>query len=685
MSSLSFTKADCKCSEPLFSYKYLRTHRAGGIKLVRCFPHCCPSHSYANFCSTSIDLTSSNVTSGLEGGLAYVRMQLAGDPVFKVGDEIDASVVFDNVRAQDNLKGDWVPSLYWYYAEAKQEMVYHFNQNNCFGWHYGWVGTTKKSHRSLQHHLVGYVFRHAGGKSPPRLHVMASTISPPFIVMSYRRACVFCQKHRPPSDQVTDKPSLDATNCHCEGDLNLKYAKEPVFRKKTHAVCLDDTIILLPLVPRTLPSSSTKQSPLAKRTPRISTPPAISVVVIAPPRTPWMMETQLASLYAVVATPSLGFFPPATFRTLQHHLRRHVLRPFATKHLGLASNNIDEILLPSVLDDRVAVPSSSLDPIDSTLKAHCLDAVLSLVSLPLLRRHADHFTAAADHLLDRDGLLRAYEDWLAMLHDTVSTYVNATQGLEKLVAQLPRLPHPTLQNVLAQWKELPDTAATPGFDYFVAQVREVFMATKISPQPPIVPVMSPYNGRWIYDSTMSSANGSNISIATYLRGMFWGFCFELKLTDAALHMRSLLPAYNTIWSEFQLNGEPQVARVFPNGESTMSQLTSLLLGDYVGLHDNQSDQIRLALFGWPLGNTGNAGNEERRRAMRLSARFQQIGASNLQLQVALYEFTIERNDDATELSEMTAVQRLALYTRRQEVQSTQAAIANFDFRFRRSE
>ncbi|RHZ27513.1 hypothetical protein DYB37_009261 [Aphanomyces astaci] len=187
VAAVRFSKEECRCSHPLFSYKYLR-----------CFPHCCPEHSSTSFCATSIDLVcSQHGASGIEGGVAFLRMQSRGDPVLPVGAIVAASDVLSDARSHDNLRGDWVPSVYCYYNEATHEMVYQFNQATGFGWHYGWVGTAKTSHRSTQHVLIGYLFRHVATSSQePKFCVVASTSSPPFLVMSYRRACAFCQKLR---------------------------------------------------------------------------------------------------------------------------------------------------------------------------------------------------------------------------------------------------------------------------------------------------------------------------------------------------------------------------------------------------------------------------------------------------------------------------------------------------------
>ncbi|KAG3136759.1 hypothetical protein PC128_g25855 [Phytophthora cactorum] len=45
------------CSEedhPLFRREYARNNRERGVKLLRCFPHCCPEHARRSYCGCSV-------------------------------------------------------------------------------------------------------------------------------------------------------------------------------------------------------------------------------------------------------------------------------------------------------------------------------------------------------------------------------------------------------------------------------------------------------------------------------------------------------------------------------------------------------------------------------------------------------------------------------------------------------
>ncbi|KAG6572726.1 uncharacterized protein IUM83_18698 [Phytophthora cinnamomi] len=47
------------CSEdehPLFRREYARSNREKGVKLLRCFPHCCPEHVKRSYCGCSVHL-----------------------------------------------------------------------------------------------------------------------------------------------------------------------------------------------------------------------------------------------------------------------------------------------------------------------------------------------------------------------------------------------------------------------------------------------------------------------------------------------------------------------------------------------------------------------------------------------------------------------------------------------------
>ncbi|KAH9127223.1 hypothetical protein LEN26_009279 [Aphanomyces euteiches] len=196
--TIEFSKV-CPC-RTLFEPKYLRTHRVGGTKVLRCFPHCCPSHLYSSVCGSSVTLRVHGPQLGHV--VTYLHFDAAYEDPLRVGDTIMENAVLDNLRRQTHTAGEWIASQKcrrWCASlarEVKQRVV----------------GTTAGSvdPRDAFHSLRAYVF----AREPPRLRVLAVAQSPPFVVMSYRRACKACQRQSPEDEQAQLK-------CECDGIYRL--------------------------------------------------------------------------------------------------------------------------------------------------------------------------------------------------------------------------------------------------------------------------------------------------------------------------------------------------------------------------------------------------------------------------------------------------------------------------------
>ncbi|ETV65768.1 hypothetical protein, variant 3 [Aphanomyces astaci] len=555
------------------------THRAGSLKLIRCFPHCCPSHSFGNFCSTSIDL---KVTGATTDNVAYVHFQPTTDRILEPNDIIDAAIVVNNTRSMDNLKGEWIPSLYHYYHETRNETIYHFNQNNTFGWHYGWVGTSTKAHRTCPHRLVGYMFSSVSGHAKPMLRVVHATMSPAFIVMSYRRACYFCQKHRVPSSLPLDASPMSSA-CECEGEFNIS-THHPAHTQPYPSKQLK------------LPSSSSSSSPLPLPPPTES------------------LERDLHVLYAFMSVPSINFFA-AHMPSLESRVLKSLLHPLGVS-LGLNTYQKRLLGFPAFLrpsfpgnKDRLHHHSNTL----ASLQSVALDLLLSLFTFESLKQSEMAFATATPHLLHRDKLLSAYQSWLSNLHANLTTRLyplnltipDLVAHIQDAAAVVPLL-HPLLSStsLLTEYDD--------GFDYFVAQLREVYMAQQDAhrhvvsgyfPDSDMVPG-SGFNGQFLFDRTLSvvyeenSPPDEDISLPTLLRCLTIGYAFTLRhTTRPSLQITSSLRPFATIPSEFMLDSTPRVFRVFPNGESSMARLAGLSHGDYIATYSLNT--VSLDLFSWP--------------------------------------------------------------------------------------
>ncbi|OQR90170.1 hypothetical protein THRCLA_09417 [Thraustotheca clavata] len=539
---LTFAKEDCRCNRPLFDLKYLRTHRANSVKLIRCFPHCCPSHSYANFCATSMDLRVSNATPDVENDIAVVRFQTTSEIVYKIGDQIDAQEILMNLRRYDDNKAEWIPSEYQHYNKATQTMTYRFNHKNNLGWHYGWMGTSTKAHRTCTHQ--GYLLRKTA--SGQALSVVAVTTSPPFIVMSYRRACYHCQKHREADNEGLSTPSSGV--CECEGEFNVMQglsisSSPPVNQPSIQANAAPRSI------PRAVPAVDSNA-----------------------------MERQLAILYGFLQ------LPPAHVFTAQVQAKRLMaVPPVLTRFLpSLAPTNSNDLM---------------------NLKSCCIDMLLSTIgSFDILAQNIRQFAQSTSYLFVRGDLNQSYITWLVGHYHALNSRLNSLgTSIAHLTSRITLAASntPELQSFQAYLESLDqlDMANSSGFDYYVAQLREAegSLRTQMS-------VIYNYQSRWMFEKMRGhrfneSCPESDPSILTLLRCITMGYCFEMRLTDTALLLHSDLHAFNTVWSEFVFDQVPRVFRVFPNGESSMAPFSPLQHGDYIAYRHDQS--ITLRLFCWP--------------------------------------------------------------------------------------
>ncbi|KAF0685124.1 Aste57867_22949 [Aphanomyces stellatus] len=615
---MHFAKEDCACNAPLFSHKYLRTHRSGSLKLIRCFPHCCPIHSFGNFCTTSLDLKVANASDLVDTDVAYIHFEPTTERVIGVGDIIDAAPVHSDTRSMENLKGKWIPSLHRKVDATNHDIVYHFNENNGFGWHYGWVGTSTKAHRTCPHQMTGYIFREIVVDGKTMLCVLRRVSSPPFIVMSYRRACYFCQKHRASSTQDSK-----ATQCECEGEFNTsKDMSLPPLASPCTAVLPHDR----PLRPQ-------------------------------PPDT-HILERHLTILVAFVSIPSVHFFA-AQLPTLESRVLKSLLQPLGVA-LGLHASQKRALRFPSVVRAVNAHDTSSSSPDLESLKTLVLDLVLSQLTLESVRQNAAFFSAVVPRLLDRDALHAAYAAWLVHVHTQLTTrLVPMGLSIDQLTMHVMDTP------ALARVREYVDAAAAAdtslGLDYFVAQLREVFMASTQPPHEAGLETASPLTGHWIYDKTISFLYGDStpeldMSVTTLLRSLLMGYAFILDhRTPHMLHVKSDLRAFDSIASEFVLDQYPRVFRVFPNGESSMAPLSGLYHGDYIG--QKTSTGVSLDFFSWPL-------HAAQPHVLRLTCAF----STSKNDQVLMLTISLGQADaDATvDYAALAAIDRYATYQKAKE-------------------
>ncbi|KDO19815.1 hypothetical protein SPRG_14677 [Saprolegnia parasitica CBS 223.65] len=168
------------CShDTIFQPKYTRYQKAGKVKVLRCFPHCCPRHVYYRYCGTPITVHT-EMPHPPKPAAAYVSLlHLAPslEPEWAVNDVIEPVDV-------DRLTRDAGAS--WYVGRQKLEqqnvLTSVFNQDLAAGWTYGWASGRSQAVRDCQHHVKVYIFE----VSSSAWRVVAKVLSPGFKIETYR-------------------------------------------------------------------------------------------------------------------------------------------------------------------------------------------------------------------------------------------------------------------------------------------------------------------------------------------------------------------------------------------------------------------------------------------------------------------------------------------------------------------
>ncbi|KAH9137778.1 hypothetical protein AeRB84_000771 [Aphanomyces euteiches] len=562
--SVEFTKR-CPC-QSLFEPKYLRyvvlllvvpltnlcrscsTHRAGGTKVLRCFPHCCPSHVYSSVCGSSVVVRVQGPLASLRDVVTYLRFDACYENPVAVGDTIEENSVLSNLRRQTHVVGEWIASHYEVVDENVPSRMCEFSPKtqSTLGWHYRWVGGSARQQRRAVHYLRAYVF----AREPPRLRVLAVVESTPFIVMSYRRACKSCQRQSPEDER-------SGLKCQCEGIYKLAESSPIRHFQQT------------PLHP---PEPATAHFPMEMTVPGCED----------------RLEDALATIHFFIST-----FPVSVLAPYLEPLDT-VLR--STVHPPIAHPILHQI------QAHTGAPSERLAGWSQTLAALGVVLGFSTESTPFL--HA--FSAAhASSLLCKPDLERSYA--MFVQHH----YSNVARALMPLNITPHALSDEILTLCAVLHAEHPAAASiclekcrgfrpAVAFENFVAQMREIYMSFNAPPQAQPVSSNRPLDGCWRFRSMsiMFMSPQLSPSILSLMRASYMGLTFQIIQTSTCLLMRSHHSLTDKIWAEFQLDGTPQVHRVFPNGESSMACFDGLVHGDYLG-EIVSSNAVALTLFSWP--------------------------------------------------------------------------------------
>ncbi|OQR80953.1 hypothetical protein THRCLA_11906 [Thraustotheca clavata] len=287
---------------------------------------------------------------------------------------------------------------------------------------------------------------------------------------------------------------------------------------------------------------------------------------------------------------------------INRHVQQALLRPLLTK-LRVHPTMLDRYLATSnLIVPNVFQDTEDLKPPSPTndLETISINVLLELFQPQLLKKMQAHYVHQTDAILQKSSLISLYEAWKELLQTHINQYLTQTTRF-------------TNHNQFIQelCKIIPLQTPPNPFEAFVAQLRECYIA-KEQPQrvdPKVfvsTPQQPPFNGRWLYEIPAEQPVLSNaISMVTMLRWVTMAYSFRQYLDQNTLCVRSDLAMHPTIWSTFYLDNEYRVARVFPNGETTMREWSSQWLhGDYIGAIEDGA--IALTFYSWPMESSNLA-------------------------------------------------------------------------------
>ncbi|KAL8005110.1 hypothetical protein Plhal703r1_c08g0042611 [Plasmopara halstedii] len=211
------------CSEddhPLFRHQYARCNRQRGIKLLRCFPHCCPEHMPRSYCGTSVHVEvmfKENLPTVTQNSiLVCARFEPSRiDPNWPIN-RSNTSLEIDTQEDERKLEpGEIVPlpvsllttecsKLYqtvWIRADKEGDtkqrafpensVLYVLNNHRFPKWQYSYDSSITRRQREMTHHLAVYVFQLTDSTFESEVIealVLARHESPGFYLVSYRRS-----------------------------------------------------------------------------------------------------------------------------------------------------------------------------------------------------------------------------------------------------------------------------------------------------------------------------------------------------------------------------------------------------------------------------------------------------------------------------------------------------------------
>ncbi|ETV65846.1 hypothetical protein, variant 1 [Aphanomyces astaci] len=232
-----FLKPHKCCQEELFASDYIRTNKSGGLKSLRCFPHCCKGHKKKTFCGTGLGVETD--LPDCSAVLSYFSCH--GDPgstpdkdecpvQFQVGHTYNLLDFETHVKSKDNLFGSVFPGQR---VGSSRQFVIN-GDRQC--WHYGWCSS--RVGQKYTHCLNVYFFK---VEADTKLECIDAIESDPFHITSSR---VMRKKTRLAKRTIADvhggylsDKAAESSSGHSDAQIQSKRVKSTSLAKRD-LICL---------------------------------------------------------------------------------------------------------------------------------------------------------------------------------------------------------------------------------------------------------------------------------------------------------------------------------------------------------------------------------------------------------------------------------------------------------------
>ncbi|KAH9151492.1 hypothetical protein AeRB84_005900 [Aphanomyces euteiches] len=220
------TFPDCIECGQFFRESYTRNYKPNGIKVLRCFPHCCPDHIPHSSCGTSVVMQVAGhfTAAEMESVVAFGRFETCVEPSLPLGYQL----VLEEVAASKHV---WFPSTPS--TDLNQNLImFTFKDKLSDPWHYGWTSGASSALRTTQHAFKAYLFEMVPGTR--MIQVVGIAQSPGFIIIPYKPLGAGDAEPDPTNEQQEATAPQVATAfdctfvaCQCEkpmfGDNYIRY------------------------------------------------------------------------------------------------------------------------------------------------------------------------------------------------------------------------------------------------------------------------------------------------------------------------------------------------------------------------------------------------------------------------------------------------------------------------------